>query len=103
MRVLNISAVALWGSLVFVAGCADQPERVIVDPPDAAPVRPSVTRIEAGPDAPKRAQAALINAKEGAVIELGEGKPFQLYRCHALETTTDTVRRYYPQWYRGAA
>jgi len=36
-------------------------------------------------------------------IEEGEGKPFQLDRCHALETTTDTVRRYYPQWYRGAA
>ncbi len=30
-------------------------------------------------------------------------KPFQLDRCHALETTTDTVRRYYPQWYKGAA
>ncbi len=28
-------------------------------------------------------------------------KPFQLDRCHALETTTDTVRRYYPKWYRG--
>jgi hypothetical protein len=36
-------------------------------------------------------------------IEPGGGKPFQLDRCHALETTTDTVRRYYPQWYRGAA
>jgi len=30
----------------------------------------------------------------------GENKPFQLDRCHALETTTDTVRRYYPKWYR---
>lgn len=36
-------------------------------------------------------------------IEEGEGKPFQLDRCHALETTTDTVRQYYPQWYRGAS
>jgi hypothetical protein len=36
-------------------------------------------------------------------IEEGEGKPFQLDRCHALETTTDTVRQYYPQWYRGVA
>lgn len=33
----------------------------------------------------------------------GTGKPFQLDRCHALETTSDTVRRYYPRWYRGAA
>jgi len=35
-------------------------------------------------------------------IEPGEERPFQLDRCHALETTTDTVRRYYPRWYRGA-
>jgi hypothetical protein len=33
----------------------------------------------------------------------GEQKPFQLDRCHALETSTDNVRRYYPKWYRGAA
>jgi hypothetical protein len=32
----------------------------------------------------------------------GDGKPFQLDRCHALDTTTDTVRRYYPKWYRGS-
>ena len=35
-------------------------------------------------------------------IEDDGTKPFQLDRCHALETTTDTVRTYYPQWYRGA-
>lgn len=33
----------------------------------------------------------------------GAVKPFQLDRCHALETTTDNVRRYYPTWYRGNA
>lgn len=26
-------------------------------------------------------------------------KPFQLDRCHALETSSDTVRKYYPKWY----
>jgi len=32
----------------------------------------------------------------------GEGrKPFQLDLCHALETSTETVRKYYPKWYRG--
>ena len=30
-------------------------------------------------------------------------KPLQLDRCHALETGSETVRRYYPEWYRGAA
>jgi hypothetical protein len=33
----------------------------------------------------------------------GHRKPFQLDRCHALETTGDVVRRYYPKWYRGVA
>jgi hypothetical protein len=33
----------------------------------------------------------------------GSRKPYQLDRCHALETGTDAVRRYYPKWYRGAA
>ena len=27
-------------------------------------------------------------------------KPYQLDRCHALESHTDTVRRFYPRWYR---
>jgi hypothetical protein len=31
----------------------------------------------------------------------GHRKPFQLDRCHALETTGAVVRRYYPKWYRG--
>jgi hypothetical protein len=33
----------------------------------------------------------------------GDRKPFQLDRCHALETHAPAVRRYYPKWYRGAA
>ena len=28
-------------------------------------------------------------------------KPFQLDQCHALETSTETVRVWYPKWYRG--
>jgi hypothetical protein len=27
-------------------------------------------------------------------------KPFQLDQCHALQTTADTVRKWYPKWYR---
>ena len=30
-------------------------------------------------------------------------KPFQLDQCHALETTGETVRVWYPKWYRGKA
>ena len=35
-------------------------------------------------------------------IEPHDEKPFQLDRCHALEHTSATVRRYYPKWYRDA-
>ena len=31
----------------------------------------------------------------------GVQKPFQLDHCHALATTTENVRRYYPKWFRG--
>jgi hypothetical protein len=33
----------------------------------------------------------------------GDVKPFQLDRCHALASTTETVRSYYPKWYTGPA
>lgn len=32
----------------------------------------------------------------------GSAKPFQLDRCHALDTHGDAVRRYYPRWYQPA-
>jgi hypothetical protein len=28
-------------------------------------------------------------------------KPFQLDQCHALDTTSDTVKQWYPTWYTG--
>ena len=30
-------------------------------------------------------------------------KPFQLDQCQALETTTETVRQWYPKWFKGRA
>lgn len=30
-------------------------------------------------------------------------KPFQLDRCHALDTNSETVRRYYPRWHGNRA
>ena len=32
--------------------------------------------------------------------EESDEKPFQLDRCHALAGDSETVRRYYPKWYR---
>ncbi len=30
-------------------------------------------------------------------------KPFQLDQCHALETSSETVRLWYPKWFKGKA
>ena len=30
-------------------------------------------------------------------------KPFQLDQCHALDTGSETVRKWYPKWYRKKA
>ena len=30
-------------------------------------------------------------------------KPFQLDRCHALETSSETVRKWYPKWFKNKA
>jgi hypothetical protein len=39
-------------------------------------------------------------ASEVSETDDRHGKPFQLDRCHALKTTSETVRRYYPRWHR---
>lgn len=33
----------------------------------------------------------------------GKGKPFQLDRCHALDTRGEAVARYYPRWFSSAS
>lgn len=42
---------------------------------------------------------AAVQAFAGRVGADPDGKPFQLDRCHALVTSTENVRRYYPKWY----
>ena len=39
-------------------------------------------------------------ASEVSEEDDGGEKPYQLDRCHALESHSDAVRRYYPRWYR---
>src|SRR3954466_13200140 len=48
---------------------------------------------------------AAIQAFAGEVKEEADdgSKPFQLDQCHALETSTETVKLWYPKWYRGKA
>jgi hypothetical protein len=49
------------------------------------------------PTAAIQTMASEMSDTEGATPG---SKPWQLDRCHALESTSDTVRRYYPRWYR---
>ncbi|HEV2038707.1 MAG TPA: DUF2889 domain-containing protein [Casimicrobiaceae bacterium] len=51
-----------------------------------------------------QAPTAAVQTFAGLRREMqGDEKPFQLDRCHVLETSSDTVRQYYARWYRGAA
>ena len=59
---------------VGLSGCADQPSAGSVREASRGTSAEKVTRIEAGPDAPKQAQTALIKAKPGEVIEFGPGR-----------------------------
>jgi hypothetical protein len=46
---------------------------------------------------------AAIQTFSGERSEDGDDgeKPFQLDQCHALDTTKDAVKKWYPKWYRG--
>jgi hypothetical protein len=48
---------------------------------------------------------AAIQTFAGEMPEEREGgeKPFQLDQCHALDTTGDTVKKWYPKWHKTRA
>jgi len=103
----NFSRCASYG---FGAGVGAGVAAAPAAPAPAAPARPPPPPPARPPAPPPRAAggsghpAAAIQTFSGLQREdAGDDKPFQLDRCHALETTTDTVQRYYPKWYRGAA
>jgi hypothetical protein len=59
-----------------------------------------VTELLAGvPTAAAQTFASLVRDFDPGATK----RPSQLDRCHALEHTTETVRRYYPKWYRAPA
>ena len=49
-----------------------------------------------------RGEVAFTAAEAGEMPEEREDgrKPFQLDQCHALDTTSETVRKWYPKWHR---
>ncbi len=87
MRIKTISTTTCCGLFLLAAGCANEP------PPKRAPVTSTgkVTRIEAGPDAAKRAQTELINAAPGQIIEFGAGR-FEFRATLSLDVSHVTVR-----------
>src|SRR5262249_48709204 len=85
--IVDIFAAVLWCGVMFIAGCAETP----APQGDPSPWRESVIRIDPGPDASKRAQAAMINAHPGDIIELGAGR----FICRAtlsLDVSHVTIR-----------
>jgi parallel beta-helix repeat protein len=82
----------LSGIAVFAAGCTEP-----AAPPSGASAAPApapaahVTRIDPGPDAAKRAQAAMITAKAGDVIEFGAGT-FDCRATLSLDVSHVTIR-----------
>ena len=44
---------------------------------------------------------AAFQTMAGQKLRAADQKPFQLDKCHALESTAPAVAKYYPKWYRG--
>jgi parallel beta-helix repeat protein len=89
VRVLNISAVAFAIAASIASGCSRVSE--VVEAPPTVSGDGGVIAIEAGPDAPKLAQAAMINARPGDVIEFGAGR-FDFRATLSLDVSHIIVR-----------
>lgn len=86
MRLGDLRASILWVSAISVVGCSGG-----TPTEDVAASKKNVSRIEAGPDAAKQAQTALINAKAGEVVEFGEGR-FPFKTTLSLDVSHVTIR-----------
>lgn len=92
MRIVEMAAAALGCAAIFITGCEESPEVSIqVDPSAASKPVARPARIEAGEGAAKKIQAALIGARSGDVIELGEGR-FDCRATLSLDASGVTIR-----------
>jgi parallel beta-helix repeat protein len=98
VRIREIYVVLLLGSAFCSSGCtkgAAQPGGAspgsALAPAAAPAVQAKVTRVEAGPDAPKQVQAAMITVQPGEVIELGAGT-FDCKSTLSLDVSHVTIR-----------
>jgi parallel beta-helix repeat protein len=74
-----------------IAGCGEQPGGDREAQQTTSQTAPKVTRIDAGPQAQKLAQTALIKAKPGEIIEFGPGK-FEFLATLSLDVDSVTIR-----------
>jgi parallel beta-helix repeat protein len=94
VNIRRFSIAALCGAAVFVAGCSEQPVPSGGLSAGGSPggvKGAGKTRIDPGPDSPKKIQAAMINARPGDVIELGAGR-FDFRATLSLDVSGVTVR-----------
>ena len=92
MRLVALSSAVLCGTALLMSGCTEPPTAELVSTTQtAAGPTSKVTSIDAGAGAAKKAQAALINAKAGDVIELGEGR-FDFTSTLSLDVSHVTLR-----------
>ena len=89
MRIMHISAVSFVIAAVFAAGCIRVND--VVESPFAGPGSGLVLTIEPGPNAYKAAQAALINARPGDIVEFGAGR-FDFRSTLSLDVSHVTIR-----------
>jgi hypothetical protein len=92
VRLVALSSAVLCGTALLMSGCTEPPTAELVSTTQtAAGPTSKVTSIDAGAGAAKKAQAALINAKAGDVIELGEGR-FDFTSTLSLDVSHVTLR-----------
>jgi parallel beta-helix repeat protein len=94
VRRVDKYTLAFWAAALLAAGCETNPAPIASVTHARAPAPApgaTVIRIEASPRAPKLAQAAMINAKPGDVIEFGPGR-FEFRSTLSLDVSGVTVR-----------
>jgi parallel beta-helix repeat protein len=84
VQILRLSFACFVGATLMVTGCAKSSN-------STASKSGRVTKVEEGPDAAKKAQTALIEAKPGDTIEFGPGK-FTFNATLSLDVNDVTIR-----------
>ncbi len=83
MHILRSNLIGFSCALLVVAGCAK--------PTSPGAPKGKVTKVEAGEDARKQAQQALINAKPGDTVEFGEGR-FEFASTLSCDVSNITIK-----------